>query len=490
MMSNTSLSLSELNNSIGDALNASFPSPVWIKAEISEITINRSGHCYLGLVEMDENKKRVLASARGTIWANTFRMLKPYFEKTTGQSLSQGLTILFSASVNFHPVYGLSLNIRDIDPSYTLGDMAVKRQKILLRLKKDGVLEMNKELELPLVMQKIAVISSPTAAGLQDFIKQLENNTSNIHFYTKLFPALMQGNQTSPSIINALNHIFRYEDFFDVVVIIRGGGAQLDLTSFDDYELASNVAQFPVPVITGIGHDKDNTVIDLIANTQLKTPTAVAEFLISRAVSLDLYLSEAQSRFCEISKGFIDREHQRLTDMVRRIKEDFLLKQNKEEHRFNINILKLKNSVSNFLDHQLNKFQEDQNRLNLYGVKKLKERILLLKNIENKIKPAISYGFKKERNRHLQYIGKLKENLPGMLKSEKNRLNFYLQKNELIDPVNILKKGYCINYKDGEIVKSIKHLKKGDSVMTRFFDGEVSGKIINIKSYEKRENDI
>jgi len=489
-MNNTSLSLSSLNNSIGDALNASFPDPVWVKAEISEITINRSGHCYIGLVEMDENKKRILASARGTIWANTFRMLKPYFERTTGQSFSKGLSILFLASVNFHPVYGLSLNIKNIDPSYTLGDMAIKRKKILQHLKNDGVIDMNKELELPLVMQRIAIISSPTAAGLQDFVKQLENNSSNIHFYTKLFPAIMQGNQTPVSIINALNLIFQYEDFFDVVVIIRGGGAQLDLTSFDDYNLASNVAQFPIPIITGIGHDKDNTVIDLVANTQLKTPTAVAEFLINRAVSLDLYLSDAQYRFCKLSEKMIDREQKFLTEMVNRVKKDFLLKQNKEEHRFNINIIKLKNSVSNFLNHQMNIFQNDQNRLKLYGIKKLKERILFLKNIENKLKPAISYGFKKEKNRNKQYIEKLKENIPGILKSETNKLNFYLQKNKLLDPINVLKKGYCINYKDGKIVKSIKHLEKGDSLMTKFFDGEVSGKIINIKSYEGRKNDL
>ncbi len=296
-MKESQLSLLELNQLIKDTLDDAFATPVWVKAEISEMTVNRTGHCYLELVDVDPSSKEVLARARATIWSYSFRMLRPYFETTTGQSFTQGIKILVSVKVEYHPVYGMSLNIRDIDPSYTMGDMARKRREIIVQLQEDGVYDMNRELELPLVPQRVAIISSPTAAGLQDFMDQLNNNQRNIQFYTKLFPAVMQGTETAGSIINALELVFQYEDFFDVVCIIRGGGAQLDLASFDNYELAYHVAQFPVPVITGIGHDKDETVIDLVAHTKMKTPTAVAEFLINGAETFEQMLLELEARF-------------------------------------------------------------------------------------------------------------------------------------------------------------------------------------------------
>ena len=218
-MATAQLSLSELNNQIKAQLDDAFPALMWIRAEISEMNNNRTGHCYLELIEVNDTTKEVVARCRGTIWSYTFRMLKPYFETTTGQAFSEGLKVLIQAKVEFHPVYGLSLNIRDIDPSYTMGDMARKRREIIVQLEEEGVLNMNKELELPLVPQRIAIVSSPTAAGLQDFQNQLANNAYHIHFYTKLFPAIMQGKDAAGSIMMALEQIFRYEDFFDVVVI-------------------------------------------------------------------------------------------------------------------------------------------------------------------------------------------------------------------------------------------------------------------------------
>jgi len=263
------LTLSELNERIRDALLEAFPGMVWVIAEVSELKENRSGHCYLELVEKEGNE--IVARSRATIWSYTYRMLKPYFETTTGQLFTQGIKILVQASVEYHPAYGLSLNIKDIDPTYTVGDMALQRKEIIDRLQKEGVFDMNRELNLPLVPQKIAVISSATAAGYQDFMNQLESNEYGFVFYTRLFEAFMQGAEAVPSIIRALERIFQYEDFFDAVVIIRGGGATADLSSFDNYELAINITQFPLPVITGIGHEKDDTIIDLVAHTRLKT---------------------------------------------------------------------------------------------------------------------------------------------------------------------------------------------------------------------------
>ena len=274
--------------------------PIWVKAEISEMTVNRSGHCYLDLIETEPGTDTVIARCRATIWSYTFRMLKPYFETTSGQAFSEGLKVLLQAKVEYHEVFGFSLNIRDIDPVYTLGDLARQRREIIRKLQDDGVFEMNKELELPVVTQRIAIISSPTAAGLQDFLDQLHNNLHQFVFYTKLFPAVMQGNEAPRSIMNALDLIFEYEEMFDAVVIIRGGGAQIDLACFDQYELAFNVAQFPLPVITGIGHDKDDTVIDMVAHTRMKTPTAVAEFLISGALQFSQQLNELKNHFIEL----------------------------------------------------------------------------------------------------------------------------------------------------------------------------------------------
>ena len=275
------LTLFELNQQIKEAICDAIPGAVWVTAEISELKENRNGHCYLELVE--KRGDEIVARARATIWSYTYRILKPYFETTTGQFFSCDLKVLVKASVEFHPCYGLSLNIKDIDPAYTMGDMMLNRREIIERLKHEGIFGMNKELELPLVPQNIAVISSGTAAGYQDFINQLEMNSQGFKFYTHLFEAYMQGAGTVPSIISALEQIFKYDAFFDVVVVIRGGGATADLSSFDNYNLAFHITQFPLPVITGIGHEKDDTIIDLVAHTRLKTPTAVAEFLINGA---------------------------------------------------------------------------------------------------------------------------------------------------------------------------------------------------------------
>ena len=254
---NEKMSLLELNNRIRDALQGAFPETLWVVAEISEIKVNRTGHCYLELVEKDDVTDELTARARATIWSYTFRMLRPYFETTTGQPLAEGIKILVQVSVEYHPGYGLSLNIKDIDPTYTLGDLALRRREIIRRLEEAGVFHMNQELPLPLVPQRIAVISSATAAGYQDFTDQLENNAYGFRFEVRLFEAFMQGSEAVPSILDALDRIFHEEAAFDAVAILRGGGSQADLSCFDHFDLAFAVAQFPLPVITGIGHEKD-----------------------------------------------------------------------------------------------------------------------------------------------------------------------------------------------------------------------------------------
>lgn len=280
-MNNEALSLLELNTLVKRRISQGFPDEYWVQAELSDVRMNASGHCYLEFVQKDPKRNNLIAKARGTIWANVFAMLKPYFESTTNQAFVSGIKVLVQVRVEFHELYGYSLTVYDIDPTYTVGDMARRRMEILKQLEEEGVLTLNKELEIPLLPQRIAVISSATAAGYGDFSHQLQNNASGYYFYTELFQASMQGNQVEESILNALDRIIARMDEFDVVVIIRGGGATSDLSGFDTYMLATSCAQFPLPVITGIGHERDDTVLDSVAHTRVKTPTAAAEFLIN-----------------------------------------------------------------------------------------------------------------------------------------------------------------------------------------------------------------
>jgi exodeoxyribonuclease VII large subunit len=340
------LTLFELNQWIKDALDSAIPDTVWVVAEISELKENRNGHCYLELVEKEGNE--ITARARATIWSYTFRILKPYFETTTGQFFTFGLKVLVQVSVEYHPAYGLSLNIKDIDPAYTIGDMALQRKEIIERLQNEGVFEMNKELELPLVPQKIAVISSKTAAGYQDFMNQLENNPMGIKFYTHLFEAYMQGADAVPTIISALDRIFEYEEFFDAVAIIRGGGATADLSSFDSYDLAFHVTQFPLPVVTGIGHEKDDTIIDLVAHTRMKTPTAVAEFFISGAERFYERLTGLEEEVVQLVRETVDSKKEQLEDFAENL------------YRFVGAFINIKNrqlvKTGNNLQQQVNRF--------------------------------------------------------------------------------------------------------------------------------------
>lgn len=292
-----------------------FPATCWVMAETSDVRINNR-HCYLELIEKNPAGNGLIAKARGYIWANTFELLKPYFEQETGRSFTAGLKILVNVSVDFHPVYGYGLNICDIDPNYTLGDLQARRQAILRQLEEEGIITLNKELEMPCLPQRIAVISSATAAGYEDFRRHLAENRKGFVFYPCLFPALMQGDQTESSIISALDKLFEYKDLFDVVVIIRGGGATSDLSAFDSYELAANCAQFPLPVITGIGHERDDTVLDFIAFHRAKTPTAVADFLIEQMEETASALFDCRESILNDTLAILESSNEKLKTMT------------------------------------------------------------------------------------------------------------------------------------------------------------------------------
>ena len=271
-----------LQEQVKRRLEDTFLESVWLQAEISEIKENPSGHCYLTLVEKDPRSKALLARASAVVWASAWRMVGPYFEMQTGRPLEAGMSVLVRVQLSYSVLYGLSLVVYDIDPSFTVGELELARQRTIARLQAEGMFDMNGQLPLPLLPRRLAVISSPTAAGWRDFRRQLENNEYGFRFLLRLFPAVMQGDAAPERIIAALDQVAEAADEFDAVLILRGGGGAMDLVCFDDYDLAVNVAQFPLPVLTAIGHDHDYHIIDQVAHTCLKTPTALADWLIDR----------------------------------------------------------------------------------------------------------------------------------------------------------------------------------------------------------------
>lgn len=290
MDTNHPIGLLALQEQVRQALEDTFFETVWLQAEISELKQNPSGHCYLTLVEKDPQSNALLAKAPAIVWASTWRMVKPYFESQTGRALAPGLSVLVRVQVNYSALYGLSLIVYDIDPSFTVGELELARQRTIARLQEEGMFGMNAALPLPVLPRRLAVISSATAAGYRDFQRHLSENEYGFRFRTRLFPAVMQGAEAPASIIAALDAVAaeqETEDTFDAVLILRGGGGAMDLVCFDDYELAVNVAQFPLPVLTAIGHDHDFHVIDMVAHTHVKTPTALADWLIERFAGED-----------------------------------------------------------------------------------------------------------------------------------------------------------------------------------------------------------
>ena len=313
------ISLYELGRLIRLTLREGLPDAYWVQAELSEVREAYNGHCYVELVQKAERGNTLLAKARGTIWANVYKMLKPYFEQATGQPFTAGIKVLMQVSVEYHEQYGLSLTVHDIDPTYTLGDMARRRREIIQQLEEEGVLTLNKELLMPLLPQRIAVISAAGAAGYGDFCDQLMGNPYGFVFYPQLFPAVMQGDRVEETVIAALDRIAAARDEWDVVVIIRGGGATSDLSGFDTYALAANCAQFPLPIITGIGHERDDTVLDMVAHTRVKTPTAAAEYLIASLADAAAGLDELVTALATGVTNRMHREEKRVEQLAGRL---------------------------------------------------------------------------------------------------------------------------------------------------------------------------
>ena len=311
------MTLFELNRLVREAIEDSMAREYWVEAEVAECREAR-GHCYLELIEKDEQTATPIAKASAKYWASKWALVKPYFERTTGQRLVAGMKVLLRVYPQFHEAFGFSWIVTDIDPTYTLGDMARQRQEIIRQLKAEGVFDLQKELTLPLFCQRIAVISSETAAGYGDFCHQLSNNPYGFQFQTWLFPAVMQGEEVERSIIDALTRIYEVKSF-DCVVIIRGGGATSDLSGFDTLALAEHVANFPIPIITGIGHERDECILDMVSHTRVKTPTAAAALLIEHLKGVFDAVEGAQERITRAAQQQLAAVSYQLTALEQRI---------------------------------------------------------------------------------------------------------------------------------------------------------------------------
>ncbi len=433
-MDKDQLSLAELSQLIKKTLDAQLEPSYWVVAEVGELRMNHSGHCYMELIDKQDDK--LVAKLKATCWSYAYRTISVWFEQTTGQPLAPGMKILANVVVQYHELYGLSLNVRDIDPNYTLGERARRRQEIINRLIQDGVYDMNRQLSLPTVPQRVAVISSPTAAGWGDFINQLIPNPYKYRFEVKLFRAVMQGDGAESSIIQALEQIYAQEDAFDLVVLIRGGGAQTDLDCFDNYNLAAHLAQFPLPILTGIGHERDETIADLVAHTKLKTPTAVAEFLLSGLRSFEeSFLSLAEHIF---SYSF-----------------DYLEEQGR----------------------QLEYYGKSIKTQSLFAFRQSRQKTELLSNSLQKG----SFLLLKEKHKQLDTLQlSWQRCLTAGIKNQQLRLSHLQKTVELLKPENTLKRGYSITYANGQLVKNTSSLQEGDELRTRTSKGELISIVKNI----------
>lgn len=439
--------------SVKEVLADNFAQSYRVVAEISEMHESR-GHAYIELIEKQDDT--VKAKARATIWANTYRIISSYFRTVTGHNLEAGIKVLVVVTVEFHEIYGFSLNIRDIDPTYTLGDIERQRLQIIKMLEDEGVVDMNKEIEMPDVPQKIAIISSETAAGYGDFVNQLHDNEFGYKFYLKLFPAIVQGNAAEESIISALDNIYNYNDFFDVVVIIRGGGSKADLSCFDSYDIAQNIAQFPLPVITGIGHERDESISDLVANTSLKTPTAVAEFLISKLQYAETELETLKDNFVYLAKDLLYNTKTKLNTTVYNLKPVIIETISRRNNELSLISQKIISESKSCVSNQMRTLNNLPEKVNYLCKSKL--------NNEN-------------RNVNLKKIA-LITGVERLMLKKNHEINISEQKNSYLSPKNILKRGYSYTVHNGKLVKTTRSLKKGDIIETKLYIGKVKSKIL------------
>ncbi|MEG2493439.1 MAG: exodeoxyribonuclease VII large subunit [Rikenellaceae bacterium] len=449
------ITLSQLQSKIKFTLEDNF-SECWVAAEINEINVNNSGHCYIMFVEKGGDNQVPRAKISGVIWRSQYTMLNSFFREATGQPLHSGIKVLVKVSVNYHELYGISLVVKDIDPTYTLGDMERQRQECINKLKEDGIFEMNKELDMPLVPQRIAVISSDKAAGYQDFINELNGNEYGYHFTTSLYVAFMQGEEAERSIIEALNAIADKMDDFDTIAIIRGGGSQSDLACFNSYRICSYIAQFPLPILTGIGHNKDVSVADMVSFVSLKTPTAVAGWFVDRAHSFEQKIDKYGELIVKSARDVLQLKSQNIDLLWQQLRHNTSESIHANEMLLNTLHREIFAKSSTLIK------MESQKQIQLFNY--LKER---------SGRVIVSRGEKVDG-----YINDIKTLYGLFLARRLSQVELLDSKIKGFDPDRILKMGYSIATIGGKSVKSAKDVSVGQKIDIRLTDGTVKTQVI------------
>ena len=425
---NRALSLFELNSLVREAIEEYVTDEYWVEAELASAH-ESGGHCYMELIQKEDGSNTPIARASARCWRSTWALLKPHFERETGQTLRGGLKVLLQVYPQFHENFGFSWIVTDIDPTYTLGDMARRRQEIIRRLKEEGVFDLNKELELPLFAQRIAVISSDSAAGYGDFCKQLSENKQGFKFAVELFSAVMQGEQVEQTVIAALNEINERREDFDCVVIIRGGGSTSDLSGFDTLALAENVANFPLPVITGIGHDRDESVLDMVSHTRVKTPTAAAAFLIEHLQDVYSLIVEAEEDVIRCVSNRLQKDRLRIDRLIE------------------------------LLPKQLAAFLTAQHA-------RLGRLIELL--------PRQTAACLTGQRGNLDLLAAtMRSVLERRMLQENHRMELLEHRVDAVNPEKLFQRGYSITRSNGRVVRSPEQLKAGDEIETTMEKGTV-----------------
>ena len=451
-------SLSEITASIRSVVSKTYNSAYWVKAEIVKMNCYPySGHCYPDLAEKNNNK--VIAQIRATIWSGTYQNIQKKFIKETGQELSQGMTVLFLVRVTFHELHGLSLNILDVEPSFTLGEMAKGKKETIKRLVNEGVFDKNKLLPFPLLPKRVAVVSVETSKGYQDFVKMLENNRKGYYIEYHLFAALLQGDNAVDSIVLQLNNIASKAEQFDVVTIIRGGGGDVGLNAYDQYKLAKTVAEFPLPVITGIGHSTNETVTEMVAYANKITPTEVAVFLLEKFENINMVLENLTLRLTNASEELIIKEKHNIEHFATIIEHTVSSMVEKNKAQLQLLNEKLKNGTKTVL-HKHSVVLEQVAVLIYFKPEKIltggKTKVLKLKD-------------------------KLQIYTKQIFKEQKTGLDHLETKVRLLSPETIINRGYSLTFVNGQILKDINKITVGNEMKTIIKGGELFSKIEKIK---------
>lgn len=432
--------LLQLSQSIERVISHTFNTTYWVSAEISKLNYYpKSGHCYPELVEKLNGK--IVAEIRSTIWSRTYQNLAHKFKTETGEELREGMKILFSVQVNYSPTHGISLNIRDIDPSFTLGEIAREKKQAIATLKKEGIYDANRDLEFPYFPQRIAIISVITSKGYQDFLETMKAKAFEYQYTYELFPAILQGDVAVGSITEQFEIIADRSQEFDVAMIIRGGGGDVGLNCYNHIDMARAVATFPIPVISGIGHSTNETVVEMVAHLNRITPTAVADTLVDIYRNLDHKLQNALTYVSSIGDHKIKPEKQKLLNAIHYLK--------------------------SFAAHPITQEKMRIQRLGTLVKNGSEKRIL---GEHNKI--------------NLTLKRKLSQGSENVLMRASNKLGLLETKLNILDPKNLLKRGYSMTLKDGKTVTQLAQLKEGDEITTRFHTGSVEAKIIKINRDE------